>query len=113
MAGDRAYRHAQGFCELVAAGPGGSASRPAERPSLLLPWSTQQFAEGDLARRPGGVPVHEAAGTGSLLVAKPGGRRGGYLASATRLPAVWHRLAAPTGDLASHVGRVTALTCRS
>jgi transposase len=53
VAGDRPQGHAQGVCEPVAAGTGGVAARPAERAPVLLPESSRQPVEGDLARRPG------------------------------------------------------------
>src|SRR4051794_40857230 len=86
MACDRRPRHAQGLCEPVITGAAGSASRSLERPLVLLPWSARQSVEGDLARRPGRVPVHETPGARSLSVAEPGRWRGGDLAGATRLP---------------------------
>ena len=39
----------KGFPCLALAGAGGIASRPAERSSVLLPWTSRQSAEGDLA----------------------------------------------------------------
>ena len=69
VAGDRPHRYAQGVCEPVVAGAGGAAARSAERSSVLLPRTQRRSFEGDLARRPGRVPVHEAAGAGPLLVA--------------------------------------------
>src|SRR6186997_1457985 len=72
VACDRHHRHAEGICQPVAAGPGGPASRSLGRPSVLLPGTAWESAEGDLARWSGRVPIHEAAGTGPLPVAKPG-----------------------------------------
>src|SRR5262245_60034878 len=87
VACDRLHRHAE---RLPVAGPAGSGdppSRSAGRSSVLLPWTPGQPAEGDLARRPGRMPVHEAPGAGPLLVAEPGRRSGDDLVRATRLPA--------------------------
>ena len=110
VACDRHHRHAQGLCEPVAAGAGGSASRSPERPSALLPRSSWQSVESDLARRARRLPVHEAPGTGPLPVAESGRRRGCDLAGAARLSVVRHRLAAP-GDVAANVGGMIVLTC--
>ena len=82
---------------------------PLERSSVLLSWPSRRSFEGDLARRPGGVPVHEAAGTGPLPVAVAGRWRRDDLAGAARLSAVRDRLAQSAGDLASDLGRMTIL----
>jgi transposase len=42
----------------------------------LFSWSQRRPVEGDLARRPRSLPVHEAVGTGPLLVAERARRRG-------------------------------------
>jgi transposase len=68
--------------------------------------------EGDLARWPRCMPVHEAFGTGTLFVAIAGGWRGDDFVRATRLPTVGHRLETPTGDVAADIGGVMLLTCR-
>src|ERR1700748_3903792 len=59
MAGDRSYRHAPGLSRVGAAGAGSAATRSAERSPVLLSWTPWRSDEGDLARRPGGVPVYE------------------------------------------------------
>ena len=81
------------------------------RTSFLLPGTPRQPVEGDLARRPGCVPVHEAFGARSLSVAVAGGWRGDDLVGPTGLPAVRHRLETPAGDLAADVGGITLLAC--
>jgi hypothetical protein len=49
MARDRPYRHAEGLSVAGLAGSGDLASRSAQRPPVLLPRSSRQSAEGDLA----------------------------------------------------------------
>ena len=68
--------------------------------------------EGDLARRPGRVPVHEAAGTRALPVAEPGRRRGDDLGGAARLSSLRDRLATSAGNLASDLGGMRFCLCR-
>src|SRR6185312_1314546 len=107
VAGDRAHRHAQRVPVSFAAGAGGAEARSAERSSVLLSGTQGRSLEGDLARWPGRVPVHETAGAGPIPVAEPGRRRGYDLVCATRLSSIRNRLAAPAGNLASDKRRVT------
>ena len=109
---DRPHRYEEGVCEPVVAGAGGAAARSAERSSVLLPWTSGRSVEGDLARRPRRVPVHEAAGARPFFVAERGGRRGNDLSGAARLSAVGDRLAPSAGKLASDVGGMMDLACR-
>src|SRR6516165_7357210 len=106
LVGHGAHRHEEGLCEPVPPGAGGVAPRPAVRTSILLSGTPRQPIEGDLARRPRCMPVHEAFGTGSLSVAIAGGWRGDDLVGATRLPAVGHRLETPTGELAADISGI-------
>jgi IS66 Orf2 like protein len=48
---------------------------------------------------------------GALSVAVAGGWRGDDLVGATRSPAVRHRLATPTGDLAADIGGMMLFSC--
>src|ERR1700712_2576522 len=74
VAGDRSFRYAEGLSWAGAAGAGRVATRSAERSPVLLSWTPRRSDEGDLARRPGRLPVHQAIGTGPLLVAECGRR---------------------------------------
>src|SRR5271157_4239582 len=87
MVGHGAHRHEEGLCEPVPSCAGGVAPRPAVRTSVLLPGPSRQPVEGDLARWPRCMPVHEAFGTGTLFVAIAGGWHGDDFVRATRLPA--------------------------
>src|SRR3546814_12768417 len=62
---------AQGLPIAGLAGAGGAAAGSAERPSVLFPRPPRRSLEGVLARRPGRVPVHQAAGAGALQLAEP------------------------------------------
>src|SRR3954454_21896436 len=109
VAGDRPYRYAKGLSVAGVAGAGGAQARSAERSSVLLPWSPRRSFEGDLARRPGGMPVRQAAGTGPFPVALDCRWSGDDLGGPARLSAVRHRLAQPAGDMAPDLGRVMVL----
>src|SRR6266699_2063328 len=113
VACDRAHRHEEGFSVASLAGPGDSASRPAERSSVLLPWSSRQPVEGDLARWSGRVPVREALGAGPFLVAELGRRSSDDLVRATRISAVRHRLETSAGDVATNIGGMTVFALQS
>src|ERR1700758_2799864 len=93
VAGDRSFRHAEGLSRVGAAGAGSAATRSAERSPVLLSWTPWRSDEGDLARRPGGVPVHEETGERSFHMAVAGGRLCIDLTSADELSFVRHRLA--------------------
>jgi hypothetical protein len=80
---------------------------------VLLSRTPRQSAEGDLARRPGRVPIYEAPGAGPLYLAKRSRRRGDDLIGAAWLPFVRHRLEAPPGDVAADIGRLMLLPCGS
>src|ERR1700726_4884116 len=71
VACDWLYRHAEGLSVVGLAGPGDSSARPAERPSVLLPWTQRQSSESDLARRSGRMPVYQAARGGRFLWPRP------------------------------------------
>ena len=86
-------------------------ARSAGRPPVLLSWAPRQSFEGDLARRPGRLPVREAVGTGPVLVAEFGRWRGDDLVGPAGLSAVRDRLAKSAGNLAPDVGRMTVLLC--
>src|SRR6202035_868098 len=90
-----------------------SSARPAERPSVLLPWTQRQSSESDLARRSGRMPVYQAAGAGPLPVAERSRRRGDDLFRTAWLPALRYRLASSAGNLASDLCRLTGFACRS
>ena len=85
---------------------------PSERSSVLLPWPARRSFEGDLARRPGRVPVHEAAGTRALPLAEPGRWRGDDLDSAGSVICCPDRLATSAGNLASDLCGVRFCLCR-
>src|SRR6187401_2302602 len=106
VARDRLHRHEEGLSVAGLAGPGGSASRPAQRSSVLLPWASRQCAEGDLARWSGRMPVHKAPGAGPLPVAEPGRWRCDDLLGSVRLSSIRHRLETPTADVAADIGRM-------
>src|ERR671911_1818196 len=107
VAGDGAHGSAQRVCQPVAAGSGGAAAGSVGWPPVLLSRPPRRSVEGDLARRPGRVPVHEEAGTGPFFVAEPGRWRGDHLAGSARVSPVRHRLASSPGNLASNLGRMT------
>src|SRR6202049_384782 len=110
---DWLYRHAEGLSVVGLAGPGDSSARPAERPSVLLPWTQRQSSESDLARRSGRMPVYQAAGAGPLPGAERRRRRGDDLFRPAWLPALRYRLASSAGNLASDLCRLTGFACRS
>src|SRR4029077_16741012 len=84
MAGESPHTHEGGRCKPIAAGAGDTAARSAERTVALLSWSQRRPVEGDLAWQPRSLPVHEAVGTGPLLVTERGLRRGDDLAGSIR-----------------------------
>src|ERR671913_105199 len=67
VAGDGAHGSPQRVCQPVAAGSGGAAAGSVGGPPVLLSRPPRRSVEGDLARRPGRVPVHEEPGTGRFL----------------------------------------------
>ena len=69
--------------------------------SVRLSRAPRRARQGDLARRPGRVPVLEKAGARSLHLADAIGGCGDDLAGPARLSPGRHRLAGPTADLAS------------
>src|SRR4051794_24201643 len=91
VAGDRPHRHAKGLPVAGLAGPGGAQARSVERPSVLVSWTQRRSFEGDLARRPGGMSVRQAAGAGPFPVALGCQWGGDDLGGPTRLSAVRHR----------------------
>src|ERR687897_1505693 len=108
VAGDGAHGSPQRVCQPVAAGSGGAAAGSVGGPPVLLSRPPRRSVEGDLARRPGRVPVHEEAGTGPLFVAERSRRRGDDLAGPARLPFIGDRLASSSpGNLASDLSRMT------
>src|SRR4029077_5683503 len=95
------YRYAEGLRQPGASGAGGAEARSAEWPFVLLPGPARRSVEGDLACRPGRLPVHQASGTRPVPVAERGRRRGDNLTGATGLSVVRDRLAPSAGELAS------------
>src|ERR1700679_1869833 len=90
VACDRLYRHEEGVSVASVAGAGDPAMRSLERSSVLLPRTSWQSTQSDLARRPGCLPVHETPGARPVLVAEPGRGRGGDLIGTARLSVVRH-----------------------
>src|SRR3954453_6633253 len=69
--------------------------------------------QGDLVRRPGGLPVQQAPGTGSICLAVAGAGPGVGDAGATGDAIGGHRLADAAADLASVDDGLILLTNRS
>src|ERR1700756_3121810 len=90
VAGDGLHGHAQRISLLGAAGSRSASQGPAGWPFILLSWSARRSFEGDLARWPGGLPVHQAIGTSPFHLAERWRRRGDDLNRTTRLFAIRH-----------------------
>ena len=76
--------------------------------SVRVPWPARRPDQGAVARRPGHVPVREAAGARPLPLAVAGGRRGDDHAGAAWLSAGRHRLADAATHVAAAGGRLIA-----
>ena len=87
--------------------PGDVEARSALRPSVRLPRSQGRSHQMPLERRPGPVPVRQAARTGTVPVAVDGRRSGDDLGRAAGLSAGRHRLANAAENLGSDGGRLT------
>src|SRR3954469_15298884 len=67
VACDRLHGHAPRLSVAGTPGPGGAAQGPAQRSSVCLPRSPKRSCEGDLARWPGSMPVHQKTGERAFI----------------------------------------------
>src|SRR4051794_34647931 len=110
VACDRLHGHAARLSDAGTPGAGGAAQGPAQRSSVCLPRSPKRSCEGDLARWPGSMPVHQKTGERAVHLAFGCGRCSDDLAGAVELSIVRDRLAQPARKPASDAGRIAAFT---
>ena len=80
---------------------------------FVLPRSPKRSCEGDLARWPGGMPVHQKTRERKVHLAIGCGRSSDDLSGADELSVVRNRLAQPSRSAASNAGRIAVLLFES
>src|SRR6266849_4102448 len=104
LAGDRPHGHAQGLRRPGAAGARDVEAQSAQWAPVRVPWPARLSDQGAMARRPGHVPVREAAGARAFHLAIFRERSGDDHAGATGIFAGGNRLA----DAATHVASTSS-----
>ena len=113
VARDRLHGHAPGFSVVGTPSAGGAAQGPAQRSSVRVPRSPKRSCEGDLARWPGGMPVHQKTRERKVHLAIGCGRSSDDLTGADELSVVRNRLAQPSRSAATNAGRIAVLLFES
>src|SRR5215469_9747651 len=108
VAGAGPYRHEARLRRPGAPGAGAAQARSAQRAAFCFPRPSRRADQDSVARRPGPVPVRQAAGAWPLHLALcSGGRRHDH-GGAARLSAGRHRLAHAAAHVASTGRGITA-----